>query len=180
MHVTSMTGVLPSPISTSKHHSFPPATTASRPSALFGGSKELKQTRKALPSARPFSTRTNALFGGGSNNKEMKQTKKGFSRRSKSIEERPQTVQYGSDWYAQTREAAKPRRTTREEMEYRRQANLAANNGKDRKDLYTDNWDGDKYKGNPVNILSVLIVISILVPVAGLVFAFNTYGKLWG
>ena len=31
--------------------------------------------------------------------------------------------------------------------EYRRAANLAANNGKERKDLYTDNWDGSEYKG---------------------------------
>jgi hypothetical protein len=120
------------------------------------------------------------LFG-GSNNKEMKQTKKGFSRRSKqTIEDRPKTVEYGSDWYQQTREAAKPRRTPREEMEYRRQANLEANNGKDRKDLYTDNWDGDVYKGSPVNILSILIAVSLLVPVAGLVFAYQTYGVLWG
>lgn len=28
----------------------------------------------------------------------------------------PAKVQYGADWYAQTREAAKPRRTVREEM----------------------------------------------------------------
>ena len=28
--------------------------------------------------------------------------------------------------------------------EYRRAANLAANNGKERKDLYTDNWDGSE------------------------------------
>ncbi|KAG7672238.1 hypothetical protein NADE_000087 [Nannochloris sp. 'desiccata'] len=110
----------------------------------------------------------------------MKQTKKGFSRRSKKIEERPQTVEYGNDWYTQTREAAKPRRTASEEMEYRRQANLEANNGKDRKDLYTDNWDGDVYKGSPVNILTILAAVSILVPVAGLVFAYQTYGVLWG
>jgi hypothetical protein len=41
--------------------------------------------------------------------------------------------------YAQTREAAKPRRTVRDEIEYRRRANELANNGKERKDLYTDN-----------------------------------------
>jgi hypothetical protein len=28
-----------------------------------------------------------------------------------------------------------------------RAANAAANNGKERKDLYSDNWDGDVYKG---------------------------------
>jgi hypothetical protein len=135
-------------------------------------------TPRALRRLAP--SRPQALFG-GSNNKEMKQTKKGFSRRSKqTIEDRPKTVEYGSDWYQQTREAAKPRRTPREEMEYRRQANLEANNGKDRKDLYTDNWDGDVYKGSPVNILSILIAVSLLVPVAGLVFAYQTYGVLWG
>lgn len=52
--------------------------------------------------------------------------------------------------------------------------------GREREDLYTDNWDGDVYKGNKVNILSVLIVVSILAPVAGLIFALQTYGTLWG
>ena len=150
----------------------PPLSSSNQYNALIIPAPAL---RLRLPSTR----RTQALFG-GNNNKEMKQTKKGFSRRSKPIEERPQTVNYGSDWYAQTREAAKPRRTTREEMEYRRQANLEANNGKDRKDLYTDNWDGDKYKGSPVNILTILAAVSILVPVAGLIFAYQTYGVLWG
>jgi hypothetical protein len=44
-------------------------------------------------------------------------------------------VTYGSDWYEATRQAARPKRTMREEMEYRRAANRAANNGKERKDL---------------------------------------------
>lgn len=30
------------------------------------------------------------------------------------------------------------------DAEYRRAANMAANNGKERKDLYTDNWDGSE------------------------------------
>ena len=64
--------------------------------------------------------------------------------------------------------------------EWRREANRQANNGKDRKDLYTDNWDGDKYKGNPVNVLSVILVVSVLVPLAGLAFAYFTFGTLWG
>ncbi len=64
--------------------------------------------------------------------------------------------------------------------EYRRQANLQANNGKERKDLYTDNWDGSEYKGSPFNILTFLVALFILVPVAGLVFAFATFGSLWG
>jgi hypothetical protein len=31
-----------------------------------------------------------------------------------------------------------------------RAANEAANNGKERKDLYTDAWDGDVYKGETI------------------------------
>lgn len=64
--------------------------------------------------------------------------------------------------------------------EYRRKANWEANNGKDRKDLYTDNWDGDVYKGSSVNVLTVLAAVSILAPIIGLIFAFQTYGTLWG
>jgi hypothetical protein len=38
---------------------------------------------------------------------------------------------------------------------YRRAANEAANNGKERKDLYTENWDGSEWKGKGFNILQV-------------------------
>lgn len=55
-----------------------------------------------------------------------------------------------------------------------------ANNGKERKDLYTDNWDGSEYKGSQFNILNLLVVLFIGVPVLGLVFAYQTYGTLWG
>ncbi|GIL73741.1 hypothetical protein Vretimale_5380 [Volvox reticuliferus] len=89
------------------------------------------------------------------------------------------TLDYGNDWYKKTRELARPR-TVREEIEYRRQANLIANNGKERKDLYTDNWDGSEYKGSPFNILTLVGALFILTPVAGLVFAYYTYGTLWG
>ena len=34
--------------------------------------------------------------------------------------------------------------------------------------------------GNPVNVLSVILVISFLVPLAGLAFAYWSYGVLWG
>lgn len=91
-----------------------------------------------------------------------------------------QTVQYGADWYEQTRRAAKPVRTVREELERRRQANLEANNGKERKDLYTDNWAGSEYRGSPFNILTLLAALFFLVPIAGLAFAYFTYGDLWG
>ncbi|KXZ44385.1 hypothetical protein GPECTOR_68g356 [Gonium pectorale] len=114
------------------------------------------------------------------------------------------SLDYGNDWYTKTRELAKPR-TVREEIasplhpnrlplpaalfaagagayspEYRRQANLIANNGKERKDLYTDNWDGSEYKGSPFNILTLVGALFILTPVAGLVFAYWSYGTLWG
>lgn len=59
-------------------------------------------------------------------------------------------------------------------------ANWAANNGRERKDLYTDNWDGSEYKGSPFNMLSLLAVLFVATPVAGLVFAYFTYGDLWG
>lgn len=64
--------------------------------------------------------------------------------------------------------------------EYRREANRAANNGRERKDLYSANWDGDKYKGNGVNVLTVIAAISVLTPLLGLIFAYNTFGVLWG
>lgn len=66
------------------------------------------------------------------------------------------------------------------QLEYRQEANRLANNGKERKDLYTANWDGDKYKGSNFNILTVIAAISVMVPLAGLAFAYTTYGVLWG
>jgi hypothetical protein len=55
-----------------------------------------------------------------------------------------------------------------------------ANNGVDRKDLYTDNWDGSEYKGSALNIGTVLAFIAVAAPLAGLYFAYATYGVLWG
>jgi hypothetical protein len=43
-----------------------------------------------------------------------------------------------------------------------------------------DNWDGSEYKGSRWNILSVLALLFFLVPVAGLAFAYTSYGVLWG
>ena len=40
--------------------------------------------------------------------------------------------------------------------------------------------DGDSYTGGSVNILTILVAISILTPLAGLIFAYNTFGVLWG
>ena len=63
---------------------------------------------------------------------------------------------------------------------YRREANRLANNGKERKDLYSENWDGSEYKGSKFNVLTVILIASVLAPAAGLVFAYTTFGVLWG
>ncbi|KAG2493599.1 hypothetical protein HYH03_008117 [Edaphochlamys debaryana] len=91
-----------------------------------------------------------------------------------------QTLQYGDDWYKRTRELANSPRTVREEIEYRRMANLIANNGKERKDLYTENWAGSEYRGSPWNIGTLVAALFVLTPVAGLLFAWFGYGIYWG
>jgi hypothetical protein len=40
--------------------------------------------------------------------------------------------------------------------------------------------DGSEYKGSSFNILTLLGLLFILTPVAGLAFAYFTYGTLWG
>ena len=45
---------------------------------------------------------------------------------------------------------------------------------------YTDKWDGDQFKGSPVNELTVILAVSVLTPLAGLAFAYFTFGTLWG
>lgn len=64
-------------------------------------------------------------------------------------DEEEQEVTYGNGWYDATRNAAKRDRvtSTRTKLAEYRSANDRANNGKERKDLYSDNWDGDEYKG---------------------------------
>jgi hypothetical protein len=44
----------------------------------------------------------------------------------------------------------------------------------------SDNWDGSEYKGSRWNILTLLAALFFLVPVGGLVFAWQTFGVLWG
>lgn len=61
-----------------------------------------------------------------------------------------------------------------------KQANKNANNGLERKDLYSDKWAGDQYKGSSFNILTVLAALFVLTPMLGLAFAYFTYGDLWG
>ncbi|KAL0023843.1 hypothetical protein WJX77_010573 [Trebouxia sp. C0004] len=57
---------------------------------------------------------------------------------------------------------------------------LEARKRKDRGDLFTDNWGGDVWKGSKINVLSVILAVSILVPLGGLLFAYLTFGTLWG
>ena len=71
------------------------------------------------------------------------------------------------NWFEETRNAAA-------------QTKRPKSNNVDRSDLYTDNWDGDVYKGSGVNILTVLIGFTIGVPVIGLIFAYFTFGEYWG
>jgi len=89
-------------------------------------------------------------------------------------------VEYGTDWYAQTKKYGLKKRSSKEFYDEYRAANEKANNGKERKDLYSDNWDGDEYKGGGFNILTVLILLFVGVPVVGLLFAYQSYGVLWG
>ena len=57
---------------------------------------------------------------------------------------------------------------------------LEARKRKDRADLFTDNWGGDVWKGSKVNVLSIILAVSVLVPLGGLLFAYLTFGTLWG
>ena len=50
----------------------------------------------------------------------------------------------------------------------------------DRPDLYTDNWDGETYKGSRWNILTVILALTFAVPLIGLIFAWFSYGRYWG
>jgi hypothetical protein len=88
-------------------------------------------------------------------------------------------VSYGRSWFEQTRDPMRGR-TVAQEIERRRKANYEANNGRERKDLITENWDGSVYRGSANNVLTWIIVAAVGAPVAGLIFAYCTYGKLWG
>lgn len=93
------------------------------------------------------------------------------------------TSGYQEAWFRSTRSTLDAQSTTEGRRRVLREyveANRKANGGREREDLYTDNWDGDVYKGNPVNVLSVILAVSIIAPLVGLVFALQTYGTLWG
>ncbi|GMH44415.1 hypothetical protein BSKO_12367 [Bryopsis sp. KO-2023] len=92
---------------------------------------------------------------------------------------KPQDVTYGQDWYETTRDLGAPK-TVREQLERYKKANLEANNGLERKDLYTDKWAGDQYTGSRFNILTVLAGLFFFTPVVGLIIAYFTYGIYWG
>lgn len=46
-------------------------------------------------------------------------------------------------------------------------------------ELFSSNWAGDVYIGGRWNTLSVLYLVFMMTPLAGLVFAYVTYGTLW-
>lgn len=67
-----------------------------------------------------------------------------------------------------------------EEEEEPKPAAMQMKPGRERDDLYTDNWEGDQYVGSGWNELTVGIAVAVGVPIIGLGFAAATYGKLWG
>lgn len=89
-------------------------------------------------------------------------------------------IEYGENWYSATRKAIKETSSNSKYMDRWRKANYEANNGMDRKDLYTDAWAGDEYQGSKFNILTLLGGLFVLVPVLGIAFALSTKGVLWG
>jgi len=82
-------------------------------------------------------------------------------------------VDYGENWYEQTRNAA----TFRRGIRYKK--NFAAKEI-ERKDLYSEKWAGDEYRGSRWNVLTVFALLFFLTPTVGLIFAYFTYGKYWG
>ena len=68
------------------------------------------------------------------------------------------------------------RRTDRQILEAWKKANV----GKDRRDLVSDNWDGDVYRGTGFNILNLLVLLFFLVPAVGILVAYKGYGVWWG
>ena len=94
-------------------------------------------------------------------------------------------VTYGESWYQKTRGQVISGKGAAAEIARRKAANWEANGRKrDREDLYTASrggaWEGSEYVGSSNNVLTWIIVAAVGAPVAGLVFAYLTYGKLWG
>ena len=98
--------------------------------------------------------------------------------------EAPANVSYGASWYEATRNPTGGR-TAAQEIARRKAANWEANGRKrDREDLYTaasgGAWEGSEYVGSANNVLTWIIVASVAAPLAGLAFAYWSYGTLWG
>jgi hypothetical protein len=45
--------------------------------------------------------------------------------------------------------------------------------------LYSHNWQGDVYVGSNWNILTLIMGLTLFVPLAGLLFAWLSFGTLW-
>lgn len=73
-------------------------------------------------------------------------------------------------------------KTVSEELEMIRQKYLNAETRAAKKEqgLNSSQWDGDVYIGGRWNTLSILYLIGMLVPAGIGVFAWLSYGKLWG
>lgn len=86
-------------------------------------------------------------------------------RATKLVTAKKQQVDYGEDWYSSTKNFGRTNtiKNSKKYMDNYREANRLANNGKERKDLYTDNWDGDVYKGRlPSNCDMLVLLIASL------------------
>lgn len=85
-------------------------------------------------------------------------------------------VEYGPDWYEATRQAWQ-NNDPAEEAKWRRLVNFKVNHGVERKDLYTENFDGDTWNhqgdGSPADTLRMLGTISAVLIVASVVIGFN-------
>lgn len=46
--------------------------------------------------------------------------------------------------------------------------------------LVSANWDGDVYRGGRWNVMTLLAAVGLATPLLGLLFAWATYGSLWG
>ncbi|GAB5353787.1 hypothetical protein AAMO2058_000063900 [Amorphochlora amoebiformis] len=156
--------------------------TASLPKALFIFSVGCVAVRIVMRSPQlssPITSRISGLRSGSLVNPKIPQTAAAFTQMRGDVPRWRSRAEGGNDWYDKTRNANQGR-SEAEELARRREANRMANNGREREDLYTDAWDGDRYKGSSFNILTVLVLVSVAAPVTGVVFALATYGKLWG
>ena len=185
------------------------------PASIIAASASASATPNTSTSSSKTSKRTSVIAAAAP--KKAPPPKKKGGKEQQQQQQIP--VDYGRDWFAATRDPSRGL-SPRQEMERRREANRAANNGLERKDLYTDAWAGSEYRGSGNNIvrgfflasfssfldpkapflahstrpqrekkkrktknekqLTWLIVASVAAPTLGLLFAWQTYGTLWG